>query len=117
MREILFKALDKYNDKWVEGFYAFWPENKYYIIQNSCNIDINVTTLCQYTGLKDSLDTKIFEGDLITLIPSSDIIFVIKWNHNDCCFEVESLGSGKSFPLNDLLAKEATVVGNKFDVR
>lgn len=116
MREILFKALNKYIDKWVEGYYACWPANKHYIIQDGYNVDIDVSTLCQYTGLKDSCDIKIFEGDLIKLTSISDMTFVINWNPDDCCFEVAPLDSDTSFPLNDLVVKEATIVGNKFGV-
>lgn len=48
MREILFKAKDESNDKWVEGYFAVWPNNKYCIIQDNYNVDINIATLCQY---------------------------------------------------------------------
>lgn len=117
MREILFKAKDESNDKWVEGYFAVWPNNKYCIIQDNYNVDINIATLCQYTGLKDSCGNKIFENDLIKLTSISDMIFVVKWNNDECCFEVRPLDSSTCFPLNDLIVKEAIVLGNKFDVR
>lgn len=117
MRKILFKALDKYNNKWVEGFYAPCPNNKHYIIQDGCNIDINPTTLCQYTGLKDSCGNKIFENDLIKLTSISDMVFVITWNQDECCFEVGPPTSDTCFPLNDLVVEETVILRNKFDVR
>lgn len=115
MREILFKAKDESNDKWVEGYFAVWPNNKYCIIQDNYNVDINIATLCQYTGLRDSNGVKIFEGDLIKLTPNSDSISVVLWNRDDCCFEIAPLDSDVRFQLSSVLVKEAVFVENKFD--
>lgn len=115
MREILFKALNKRTKKWVEGYYAFWPNGKHYIIQNRRKININSVTLCQYTGLRDSNGVKIFEGDLIKLTPNSDSISVVLWNRDDCCFEIAPLDSDVRFQLSSVLVKEAVFVENKFD--
>ena len=116
MREILFKAVHKYTNKWVEGYYAVGSDNKDYIVQDGCKVDIDPSTLSQYTGLKDSKGVKIFENDFIKLSPYSQRYLLILWDTENCCFVVNTVGSDKSFQLSDLLAKEfAIVVGNEFD--
>ena len=78
MREILFKGKRLDNDEWVEGYYLR-NGDRCYICADICfasyrgddvirfgNWDeVDPETVCQYTGLNDSNDTKVFEGDII----------------------------------------------------
>ena len=76
MREILFKGKRKDNGEWVEGSLTYykefngfaqieylhkWEDGEFTIVRK----DVDPETVCQYTGLKDSKDNKVFEGDIV----------------------------------------------------
>lgn len=78
MRNILFRGKKEDNGEWVEGFYfrkfdPFLPGiDKTVIINfddNSLSVwnVIDCTTLCEYTGLHDKNNKRIFERDIISI--------------------------------------------------
>lgn len=131
-REILFKAKRKDNGEWVGGYY-FWVGEKHMILNFSTDesdtyhnmYEIDPETLCQYTGLTDKNDNKIWENDIVCT-PYLDPIFgdmindtILKdytWNvtFTDGCFCVEN--EDRIIVLRCFTnGKNVEVLGNIFD--
>jgi uncharacterized phage protein (TIGR01671 family) len=95
MREILFKAKEKDDGKWIEGFpvriydygglvWDIHPFNTNLEITHS----VDPKTICQFTGKVDKNGNKIFEGDIFQL--EDDIVAVVVFS--DGCFRLEEYG-------------------------
>lgn len=141
MREILFKAKLKNQDKWTEGFYCKRKETTYcfeedykrhpvpihHLIIKDVMTDwglpnelrayeIDPETLCEYTGLNDKNGKKIFENDIVKVshTKSDDNLVVVKYGTYicGCCDGV----FGWYFDGGDIRDNHMyEVVGNVFD--
>lgn len=76
MREIKFRGWHKGLNKWVYGFLTRNKNGVYFIENEDSHFGIaDVSSICQYTGLKDKDDCEIYEGDIVRVHEGEDFIW------------------------------------------
>ena len=127
-REIKFKAKRLDNGEWCEGY--FYEENgNTYIIENrqkesilnrNVTCEVDPSTICQFTGLKDCKGREVWEGDILQDVDDSDIKYVVIFAEGTFLAQKEDLYT--CIPLHECVGSlgndvitYAKVVGNKFD--
>jgi uncharacterized phage protein (TIGR01671 family) len=118
IENIKFKAKRLDNGKWVEGYFYAECGNTYIIenrqeesmLNRNITYEVDTDTICQFTGLKDTNDVPIFEGDIIDFGGEGEVVFkdgafYAKFGKYTECLLCNLVKSGLS----------VTIVGNKFD--
>lgn len=124
LQNIKFKAKRLDNGEWCEGY--FYEENgNTYIIENrqkesmlnrNVTYEVDPSTVCQFTGMKDEDGTEIWEHDILKNHPMTNEVtfrngsFMIVEDYDDDIVEV---------PLSNMILGDGvcylSVISNKFD--
>ncbi len=120
----LFKAKRIDNGEWVQGYlYGIWE--KRYVLWGMTNdipdmIEVEQSTICQCTGLKDKNGKLIWENDVVGFWDAystengqaeADCIGKVVWDDETISFQVTNRLSAESYEVLD----ECGVIGNIFD--
>lgn len=115
IKKIKFKAKRLDGKGWIEGTPICINGKPYGImIGEKESPDIDPSTICQFTGLKDKNGKEIFENDLL-YDEDSGIVSAIKWKRHICGYVYEKAGMFATVHVFSEHTCFLKIVGNKFD--
>ena len=125
VENIKFKAKRLDNNTWVEGYFYAECGNTYIIenrqeesmLNRNITYEVDPSTVCQFTGLKDCKGNEIWEHDLLQS-QETKAIYEVVWYEDGGFVIKDSVGGGHllNFLGSILSVFKFKVVGNKFEV-
>ena len=121
----LYRAKRTDNGEWISGYlYGIW-ERKYILwgmINDAPDMkEVDPSTICQCTGLKNKNGKLIWENDIVAYwdsystesgLAEADCIGKVVWDDETISFQVTNRLSAESY---EVLGDECSVIGNVFD--
>lgn len=122
IENIKFKAKRLDNGKLVEGYFYAECGNTYIIenrqeesmLNRNITYEVDPSTVCQFTGLRDKNGKEIFENDLL-YDEDSGIVSAIKWKRHVCGYVYEKAGMFSTMRVFASHTSLLKIIGNKFD--
>lgn len=118
MRTILFKAKKLSDDEWVKGCLVKSPFGTFieWYDDSICNKEeVDPSTVCQFTGLKDCKGNEIWEGDMIKS-PYIGNVAIVEWDDSLCGFRCVDDTGHINYSLRALVESSGwSLIDNKFD--
>ena len=115
MRQIKFKGNSRDTKNWVYGSLVKTPFGTFieWYEDSVCNkVEIDPSTVCQYTGLIDENGVELYEGDYIKILDEERLI---EYNPVACGFILQETPARTMRSLDVLASYAFEVIGNKFD--
>ena len=123
IENIKFKAKCLDNDKWAEGSLVTtkllgWDEPMTEIVAiDGTRYEVDPSTVCQFTGMKDKTGNDVWEGDLVREsyeLLDIDNLYEVIYIEEDGAFAFKCINKADNYEPYINVA-DTVVVGNKFD--